>query len=110
MSRFSVKMILRTNKHFRERFKEAKAGGYRWLVGCSDDFVFAGADEDSDGIFFIECRTDEEVDALIDEYEGTLNTCRDVIDLQGPFKKWSKWWTGKIAREISVQDWISGKR
>ena len=85
MSIVSKEMLDRTNAYRRQRFEEAAADGCRWLVECTDDFVFGiPSYDDDDGVFFVDCKTDADVNALIDEYEGTLNICRDVIDLQTP--------------------------
>ena len=110
MSLISPEMIGRTNADRKQEFEEAKTNGCRWLVECTDDFVFGlGYYEDDDGVFFKGCKTDADVDALIDEYEGTLNTCRDVIDLQTPINV-SPEPGEKYIREISVEDWKNGKR
>jgi len=41
MSAMSPEMIERTNALRRESFDEAVGEGNRWLVECTDDFVFA---------------------------------------------------------------------
>ena len=110
MSAMSPEMIERTNALRRESFDEAVGEGNRWLVECTDDFVFGlGYYEDDDGVFFTACKTDADVDTRIDEYEGTLNTCRDVIDLQTPINEEPQEGE-KIMRWITVADWKERKR